>query len=457
MRRSWRTSVLILCAVLCTALSAQTVSFRLEQLSAQEGQADSKCLQVGVYMTTNGYDGNEWNSIVMAIEYTDPDLILNSAPRGRLSRFAGSSNGAADPYGLSDPATPLPSSACSAGNTVNAVTLGNSSAIDMMRNSGNPSAGGTSAFIDETTSEVNQRISLSMFSFDPDPIFVTQDGVEYLVAILEFQLKSNLTENDSLTFSFRAGEGNNTISFTADGGTTADSNGNNTSGSFLVEACGAVSVQSQPAGAAVCDGATANFSVSVAGSAPFTFQWRKDGVNVAGATSSTLTLNNVTPADTGSYDCVITNSCGNVTSASAALTVDPFVVSAEQTAFTQGVDPITLSVDQECGVDPVGYEWRELPSGNVVGTNATFTIDPPLRSSASFEVEVTSGSGSSGTVEFFVLANGDSIDPNNDGFVTIEDLYFAIDQLWLTDDATFDVDGSGLVRVNDLIYIYPAN
>jgi hypothetical protein len=433
----------------------QTLSFRAEQISVQEGQADLKCVQVGIFMSATGYDGNQWNNITFNVEYADPNLILRQAPVGRITRFTGSNNPNLDNFGLTNPPTALPSSTCSVGDIINNVTLGNQSAVSMMRNEVNPSAGASGAFFIENLNEINQRFSFSAFDFGA-PYFETRDGEEYLVAIIGLPLKANLSEGDSITVSFQAGAGVNTISF-SDGMdlTTADAQGNNTSGSLVIEACGAVSVQSQPLNQTVCDGGTGSFNVSVAGTGPFSYQWRKDSVDLPGETGASLSLSNVSTADSGAYDCVITNACGSVTSDSATLAVDPFLVSAPVTAFTQGLDLITLGVQTECGVDPVTYEWREQPSGNVVGSNPTFTIDPPLETSADFEVEVTSGSGSSAVIEFSVLANSGSIDPNNDGVSNIEDLYFAVSQLWLTTDPIYDVDGSGFVRVNDLLFTFP--
>jgi hypothetical protein len=72
---------------------------------------------------------------------------------------------------------------------------------------------------------------------------------------------------------------------------------------------------------------TTTFAVGVAGTAPFTFQWRRnganlaDGGNVSGATTSNLTLTAITTNDTGNYTVMVSNPAGSVTSAVAVLTV----------------------------------------------------------------------------------------------------------------------------------------
>ena len=55
----------------------------------------------------------------------------------------------------------------------------------------------------------------------------------------------------------------------------------------------APTIVTQPAAVTVNAGNTATFAVGVDGSGPFTFQWRRDGVNIPGATSAVLTLNSV--------------------------------------------------------------------------------------------------------------------------------------------------------------------
>src|SRR5581483_4910746 len=46
-------------------------------------------------------------------------------------------------------------------------------------------------------------------------------------------------------------------------------------------------------------------TVTATGPAPLTYQWRKDGVNIPGATAASLTLHNVQGANAGSYDVVV--------------------------------------------------------------------------------------------------------------------------------------------------------
>jgi hypothetical protein len=78
------------------------------------------------------------------------------------------------------------------------------------------------------------------------------------------------------------------------------------------------SITTQPIAANAVAGGTAMFSVAASGSGN-AYQWRKDGVAIAGATNATLTLSNVSAANAGAYTVVVTNALGSVTSQPATL------------------------------------------------------------------------------------------------------------------------------------------
>lgn len=76
-----------------------------------------------------------------------------------------------------------------------------------------------------------------------------------------------------------------------------------------------------PQSASVYIGDTVTFKVKVTGTAPFSYQWKRDGTNVS--KSATLTLTNVQASQAGNYTVDVSNAVGSVTSASALLTIDP--------------------------------------------------------------------------------------------------------------------------------------
>lgn len=80
-------------------------------------------------------------------------------------------------------------------------------------------------------------------------------------------------------------------------------------------------ITTQPQSITVAQGNPASFSVTATGTPPLSYQWRKNGVNISGATNSTYTIPSVAPSHAGNYSVVVTNSAGSATSNNATLTV----------------------------------------------------------------------------------------------------------------------------------------
>ena len=88
--------------------------------------------------------------------------------------------------------------------------------------------------------------------------------------------------------------------------------------------------QTQPANASVLTDATASFTVTASGS-DLVYQWKRNGADIAGATSTTYTTPPATYANHGDrYTVVVSNKGGSVTSNAAQLTLK---LSANQQAF----------------------------------------------------------------------------------------------------------------------------
>ncbi len=81
-------------------------------------------------------------------------------------------------------------------------------------------------------------------------------------------------------------------------------------------------ITSQPQSRAVFIRSNVTFSVSAVGSPAPKYQWRRNGVNISGATSSTLVLKSVSRSDAAKYSVLVSNSIGWVVSTSATLMVE---------------------------------------------------------------------------------------------------------------------------------------
>ncbi|UOQ53834.1 PQQ-dependent sugar dehydrogenase [Hymenobacter cellulosivorans] len=128
-------------------------------------------------------------------------------------------------------------------------------------------------------------------------------------------------------------------------------------------------ITGQPANVSVAPGQAASFTVTATGTAPLSYQWQKNGVNIAGATAATYTIASVTAASAGQYRAVVTNAVGSVTSAAATLTVTApntaptaqILTPAEGTTYVAGTT-VTFSADAtdaEDGALPASaFSWQ---------------------------------------------------------------------------------------------------
>ncbi len=88
--------------------------------------------------------------------------------------------------------------------------------------------------------------------------------------------------------------------------------------------------------------ADVSFDVSVNGQPPLFYQWKFNGINIAGETNETLELFNVQTNQAGQYSVVVSNSINSATSSSATLTV--VVPTVTQTFFSDNFDTNSASL-----------------------------------------------------------------------------------------------------------------
>jgi hypothetical protein len=156
-------------------------------------------------------------------------------------------------------------------------------------------------------------------------------------------------------------------------------------------------IGTQPSAQTVLRGATATFSVSASGSAPLSYQWRKNGAAIGGATAATYTTPATTDFDNGAlYSVVVTNSLGVVTSSAALLTVNvaPAITTQPANVSVASGQAATFSVVATGRPSPA-FQWRRDGVDIAGATNATYTT--PLLSlsdsGAQFTVVLSSSVG----------------------------------------------------------------
>jgi len=137
----------------------------------------------------------------------------------------------------------------------------------------------------------------------------------------------------------------------------------------------APAITSQPQSQSIAAGGNVTFSVGVSGSAPFTYRWRFNGTDIVGATSPTLSLNNVQPPQAGSYSVVITNAAGSITSGNANLTVTcSYTLSASSTSIGSagGAGSVNITTAGGCSWSVANVpSWITITSGNGGTGNGT--------------------------------------------------------------------------------------
>jgi hypothetical protein len=159
-------------------------------------------------------------------------------------------------------------------------------------------------------------------------------------------------------------------------------------------------ISTQPASQTITAGQMATFVVVAAGTAPLSYQWRKNAVNIAGATSANYTTPVTATSDSGStFTVAVSNTAGTATSAVATLTVNPAQVvptitmpPASQTMTAGQTATFTVVA---AGTAPLAYQWHKN-AVNISGATSVSYTTPATTTSDSgstFAVAVTNTAG----------------------------------------------------------------
>ncbi|GAB5558930.1 MAG: hypothetical protein SynsKO_05770 [Synoicihabitans sp.] len=146
-----------------------------------------------------------------------------------------------------------------------------------------------------------------------------------------------------------------------------------------------------PASQTVSRGDSVTLTAQAIGVPAPTLQWRKNGIAIDGATTASLTLNNVQAVDAGSYDLVATNSRGSRTTNAASLTVNvgPVITDHPESQTVISGSEVVFSVTASGG-DPLTYQWRKdgNPIAGATGNSLTLS-DVVANDAAVYDVVVT--------------------------------------------------------------------
>ena len=193
----------------------------------------------------------------------------------------------------------------------------------------------------------------------------------------------------------------------------------------------AITVQPTPATQTVCPGVSVNYTVVAIGTG-LTYQWRRntvnlvDGVQISGATNAALTISNVSVANAGNYDVVVSGTCPPpVTSNTVVLNVAtaPIISTQPANATICAITAInnnstTFTVATVGSIPPPTiYQWQVSTDAGVTWNNlanstsasaspfyggvftATLTVNraPVTINGYRYRVVITNGCGQSTT------------------------------------------------------------
>jgi uncharacterized repeat protein (TIGR01451 family) len=136
-----------------------------------------------------------------------------------------------------------------------------------------------------------------------------------------------------------------------------DLNMTDNTSTWLTTVCGLPGITTDPTNALRCAGQRVTFSVVASGSSPLSYQWRKNGNNILGATNSSYSIASAAVGDAGSYDVVISNPCGTATSGAATLTVNQNVVISNAPMSRTNCSGTTASFSVSASGTGLSYQW----------------------------------------------------------------------------------------------------
>ena len=197
----------------------------------------------------------------------------------------------------------------------------------------------------------------------------------------------------------------------------------------------------QPSSKTVEAGDSADFTVTAVCTEQISYQWKKNDVEIPGATAATLRITAVTAENAGTYRVVVSSRYGSVTSFGASLTVllptvrgqKPDIIHDPVSATASTGDTVRFSVSAS-GSAPLRFQWRKNGAGITGATDSLFRIDSARAGDGgSYDVVVVNiwGSDTSKPATLTIKNSGASAKPvaywTHNPVRASEGAYFTID------------------------------
>ena len=157
--------------------------------------------------------------------------------------------------------------------------------------------------------------------------------------------------------------------------TVTNSLGNVTSNAATLTVNVPPTISTQPTSKTVVVGQTATFSVTAAGTGTLTYQWKKNGTAISGATAASYTTPATVASDNGaSFTVAVTGGSGSATSTAATLTVNvpPSITTQPASKTVFAGQTATFSVTAT-GTAPLTYQWNKNGTAINGATSSSYT------------------------------------------------------------------------------------
>lgn len=117
------------------------------------------------------------------------------------------------------------------------------------------------------------------------------------------------------------------------------------------------SIETQPQGLSLCPGSDATFAVEATGSAPITFAWYFNNLEIENEDQNSLLISNISAADAGNYFCKVSNAFGEINSDTVSLTLKNQVEISVQPVPVNLCSGSRFEVSVEATGNDIVYQW----------------------------------------------------------------------------------------------------
>ena len=210
----------------------------------------------------------------------------------------------------------------------------------------------------------------------------------------------------------------------------------------------------QPQATSVPVGTVATLSVSAVGTAPLSYRWQRNGVNIQGGTSAVLTVYNAQPINSTSYRVWVSNSAGAIYSQPATLTVlQAPVITVQPVGQTASEGGVAVLQVKASGTSPLSYQWylNNSPVAGAIGSSLALAPIEPSQAGI-YQVVVSNSVGMVASAPAVLKVIG--LDSDGDGIPDSWMLQYFGHPTGLAGDhsrAQDDADGDGMTNLQEYL------